>query len=223
MKIRNGFVSNSSSSSFIIYGNKVDNEEELEMLLRKNKKDLNKEAKKYYEDYKKNETNVFDYLLNKFCNKDNTIITEDDQYYDLKERNVYEVDINTFMNKLNQKDSWIYKTIEGNVLSSLYDVNIKYRDTSKGDSPIENIYSNNAVSITGIDKGLKRELVDYCMTCAIDDLKHDLSRTQSLLGDGFKIYFISFSTDDGNPEPFDSFFRSGIPFNNADIVRDERS
>ena len=221
MKIRNGFVSNSSSSSFIIYGNKVETEEDLEDLLRVGKKQINKEAKKYYKEYENHSDKAFEYLLDKFKDVDkNTTITKDDQYYDLEERKVYEVDQKTFADKLNDKDSWIYKTINENVRMSLYNVKIHHRDSCTSE---ENFAYTEYIQPEQVNKELCEDIVKVFTKEGIEEIKGDLRWTKDHLGNDMRIYFVSFSTDDGKPEPFDSFFRSGIPFKNANKIRDERS
>lgn len=221
MKIRMGFVSNSSSSSFIIYGNKVETEDDLQALLGTNKKYINTEAKKYYKGCRNCCENTFDYLFDKFKNVDETLkITDDEQYYNLEERKVYEVDPDIFYNKLNDKDSWICKVIKENVEMSLSNMKIKHRDTWTLE---ENVYCYDYLQASDCNKNLYEDMIKVFTKEGIEEVKSSFNHVRNLLGNGMKVYFISFCTDDGKPEPFDSFFRSGIPFRNANKIRDERS
>lgn len=221
MKIRTGFVSNSSSSSFIIYGHKVETEDDLENLLSTNKKYINKEAKKYYKEDKNHSNEAFEYLFDKFKKADkNTIITEDDQYYDLAERNVYEVDPKIFYESLSNKDSWIHKAIEENVRMSTCDIKIKHRDSCTSE---ENFYFTEYLQIDQVNKELFEDMVKLFTKEGVEEVKANFNWVKNRLEKDMKVYFISFCTDDGKPEPFDSFFRSGIPFRNANKIRDERS
>ena len=209
MKIRNGFVSNSSSSSFIIGGPEVNTKEDLLPFLNLNKTQLKHILKESCYSTDNPDVNEFlDYLFNcfKYTKVTNKIKQEEDFDTIDNLRKFVEVDYNYLLESLNHEGSMARMAIEDNIAFNLLYSNICFNTKKCNSEELQNEVDY-AMCLDELDDKIQKKVLKYYSGFALEKFRNLLLNYKNYKE--FKLYTVTFSTDDGEVNKYDYMLRDG--------------